>query len=127
MKNFWIKKNHKRQQDLLIGHLLKRNATMGFNLYSRSTHSIEVFVGSETFWLVRTGSDWLIRDNGQTQTLPALSDPGVWKVLDDIVDKKYAQQIPSVIKIDAPIPSVITILPSPTVPLPPHPFKYITP
>lgn len=92
--NYWIRRSHKRQHDLLTDYLRSLGADFGLNLYSRSVHSIEVLVGNKSFMLVRTGNTWCVRNAGKTIVLPPLSDPQIWDVLKTIfVGLSYVQFI----------------------------------
>jgi len=50
--NYWIKRNHKRQNDILVNYLMSYTTiSIGLNFYSRSNHSIEVICNRGYFLL----------------------------------------------------------------------------
>lgn len=86
--NYWIKRNHKRQQDTIISFLkgISPLIVIGFNLYSGPTHSLEIFCVNDSFTLSRHGKEWIMRFPTFHIKLDDYDTPEFWRVI-----KSYVQ------------------------------------
>lgn len=88
--NYWIMRCYKNQSLKIIEHLVKCGSTVGFNLFGRSTHSIEFTVGSVVFWVKRNRHDWYVDMHDQQGKRKMIN-------LDKFASKKFWIQLETVV------------------------------